>query len=263
MGAMTSASRTANLPIAAHAVCAAAGMRDSLRAAQFYMRDLANADRFGEGSPERVPFLSRVVAQGARLADRLMDWGAKVSIAIFLPSWRDLPSPFTPGLMQEVAKGIREESLIHNPLFNAYFFRAAIHIARRYSAPPSLILEHRVDAARRSLALRDDEPASENAMLARILIALVENDPIAKIGAVSERNRFFASVEPNIAVNAIACVALMFAEEGKPAGTIDEDEFFSVTGALIGPRLGAIADLVAARDEAGLARELADIKSLY
>ncbi len=260
---MTSASRTINLPFAAHAVCAAAGVRDGLRAAQFYVRDLANADRFGEGSPQRVPFLSRLVAQGARLVDQLMDWGAKVSIALFLPSWRKLPSPVTPGLMHEVANAIREESLIHNPLFNAYFFRAAIHIARRYSAPPYLILEHRVDAARRSLATRTDEPASENGMLARILIALVENDPIARIGAVSERNRFFASVEPNVAVNSIACVALMFAENGKPADSIDEDEFFSLTGALIGPRLATIADLVAARDEAGLAQELAAIKSMY
>ncbi len=234
-----------------------------MRAAQFYVRDLSNADRFGQGEPQRVPLLSRVVAQGARIVDRLMSWGANVSIALFLPSWRKLPSPFTPGLMHAVARGIREDSLVHNPLFNAYFFRAAIHIARRYSAPPYLILEHRVDAARRSLAPRMDEAASENEMLARILIALVEQGPVARIGAVSDRNRFFAKVDPNIAVNAIACVALMFAEEGRPTDVIDEDEFFSVTGALIGPRLHHIADLVAGRDEAGLARELADIKSLY
>ena len=260
---MTSASRTASIPFAAHAVCAAAGVRDGLRAAQFYVRDLANADSFGEGKPERVPFLSRVVAQGARFVDRLMSWGANVSIALFLPSWRKLPSPFTPGLMHEVAKGIREDSLVHNPTFNAYFFRAAIHIAQRYSAPPYLILEHRVDAARRELATRPDETASENRMLARILMALVEQGPVARIGPVADRNRFFAQVEPNIAVNAIACVALMFAEEGRPTEAINEDEFFSVTGALIGPRLQVIADLVAAKDEAGLASELADIKSMY
>jgi len=80
---------------------------------------------------------------------------------------------------------------------------------------------------------------------------------------VAEKNRFFTAVEPNVAVNAIACVALMFAEEGKPAEAINEDEFFSVTGALIGPRLCTIADHIARRDEAGLARELADIKSMY
>lgn len=260
---MNSASRTASIPFAAHAVCAAAGVRDGLRAAQFYIRDLAKADRSGDAPRQQAPFLSRVVAQGARFVDRLMSWGANVSIAVFLPSWRKLPSPFTPGIMHDVARGIREDSLIHNPTFNAYFFRAAIHIAGRYSAPPYLILEHRVDAARRSLAPRVDSDASESEMMARILIALVEQGPVARIGAVSERNRFFAQVEPNVAVYAIACVALMFAEEGQPAEAIDEDEFFSVTGALIGPRLPAIAAFVSRRDEAGLARELADIKSMY
>jgi hypothetical protein len=244
-------------------VCAAAGVRDGLRAAQFYIRDLSNADRFREGGREDVPFLSRAVAQGARMVDRLMNWGANVSIALFLPSWRKLPSPFTPGIMHEVARGIREDSLIHNPTFNAYFFRAAIHITGRYSAPPYLILEHRVDAARRSLGPRIDAEVSEDEMMARILIALVEQGPVARIGPVSERNRFFSQVEPNVAVNAIACVALMFAEEGKPAEAIDEDEFFPVTGALIGPRLPAIAGYIERRDEAGLARELADIKSMY
>ena len=244
-------------------MCAAAGVRDGLRAAQFYIRDLSNADRFREGGREDVPFLSRAVAQGARMVDRLMNWGANVSIALFLPSWRKLPSPFTPGIMHEVARGIREDSLIHNPTFNAYFFRAAIHITGRYSAPPYLILEHRVDAARRSLGPRIDAEVSEDEMMARILIALVEQGPVARIGPVSERNRFFSQVEPNVAVNAIACVALMFAEEGKPAEAIDEDEFFPVTGALIGPRLPAIAGYIERRDEAGLARELADIKSMY
>lgn len=263
MGGMSSASRSVTVPFAAHAVCAAAGLRDGLRAAQFFVRDLANADRFGQGDAQKVPFLSRLVAQGARFVDRLMSWGANTSIALFLPSWRKLPSPFTPGLMHAVAKDIRDDSLIHNPTFNAYFFRAAIHIARRYSAPPYLILEHRVDAARRTLGMRGDEPASENGMLARILMSLVEQGAVARIGEVAGRNRFFAQVEPNIAVFAIACVALMFAEEGRPLEAVDEDEFFSVTGALIGPRLPVIAALVASQDEAGLAQELADIKSMY
>ncbi len=260
---MTTASRAETVPFAAHATCAAAGVRDGLRAAQYYVRDLANADRFGRGEPQRVPFLSRMVAKGARLVDGLMSCGANLSIALFLPSWRKLPSPFTPGLMHDVARDIRNDSLIHNPTFNAYFFRAAIHIAGRYSAPPHLILEHRVDAARRSLAPRADEAVSENETMARILIALVEQGPVARIGAVAEKNRFFTQVEPNVAVFAIACVALMFAEDGKPTEAIDEDEFFTVTGALIGPRLPVIASFVEHRDEAGLARELADIKSMY
>jgi hypothetical protein len=260
---MTTASRAETVPFAAHATCAAAGLRDGLRAAQYYVRDLANADRFGKGEPARVPFLSRVVARGARLVDGLMSCGADLSISLFLPSWRKLPSPFTPGLMHEVARHIRDDSLTHNPTFNAYFYRAAIHIAGRYSAPPWLILEHRVDAARRSLVPRLDETVSDDTMMARILIALVEQGPVARIGSVTEKNRFFAQVEPNVAVFAIACVALMFAEDGKPAEAIDEDEFFTVTGALIGPRLPAIAGFIEQRDEAGLARELADIKSMY
>lgn len=260
---MTSASRPAPLPLAAHAVCAAAGVRDGLRATQFYIRDLSNADRFGAANPQAVPFLSRVVARGARFVDGLMSRAADLSIRLFLPGWRKLPSPFTPGLMHAVAQAIRDNGLTHNPLFNAYFFRAAIHIARRYSAPPWLILEHRVDAARRSLAARDISGATEAQLIARILIALVEQGPVARIGAVAGHNRFFAEVEPNIAVMAIACVALMFAEEGKPTEAIAEDEFFSLTGALIGPRLPVIANLVAARDEAGLAAELAHIRSMY
>ena len=260
---MTTASRAENIPFAAHATCAAAGVRDGLRAAQYYIRDLANADRFGKGEPGRVPFLSRMVARGARLVDGLMSCGANLSIALFLPSWRKLPSPFTPGLMHAVAGDIRSDSLTHNPTFNAYFYRAAIHVAGRYSAPPWLILEHRVDAARRSLAPRVEEPVSESVMMARILIALVEQGPVARIGTVTEKNRFFSQVEPNVAVFAIACVALLFAEEGRPGEAIDEDEFFTVTGALIGPRLPVIAAFIGARDEAGLARELADIKSMY
>ena len=72
---MTTASRTASFPLAAHAVCAAAGVRDGLRAAQFYIRDLSNADRFGKGEPKQVPFLSRVVAQLARHCRPLHELG--------------------------------------------------------------------------------------------------------------------------------------------------------------------------------------------
>jgi hypothetical protein len=114
--------------------------------------------------------------------------------------------------------------------------RAAIHIAKRYSAPPYLILEHRVDAARRNLAPRFDEAASGDVILARTLIALVEQGPVARIGAVAERNRFFSSVEPNIAVSAIACVALMFAE-GKTFGGDRGGRILLDDRTLIGPRL--------------------------
>jgi hypothetical protein len=86
---------------------------------------------------------------------------------------------------------------------------------------------------------------------------------VARIGPLLGRNRHFAEAEPNVAVLAIACVALMLAGEGKPPAAIGEDEFFQVTGALIGPRLSTIAGLIARRDETGLARELDSIKSMY
>lgn len=259
---MTSATRTAD-HIAAHAVCAAAGFRDSLRAAQFYVRDLATADDMRGSRPARVPFVSRLVAQWARLADRLISWGANASIALLLPSWRQLPSPFTPGLMHEVAAGVRANSLMHNPLFNSYFYRAARHIAAHYAAPPYLILEHRVDAARRVLAERGDTDAPETVVLARILMALVEQRPITHATPAPGWPRAATDVDANILVNAVACVALLFAEEGRPSRAIDEEEFFAVTGALIGPRLKTIASLIDRADETALANELAAIRQMY
>ena len=245
-------------PLAAHAVCAAAGMRDGLRAAQFYARDLSNAD-----GAAAAPFLSRAVARLARLTDRIMSWGANLAISLFLPGWRALPSPFTPGLMDGVARAIRDNSFLHNPTFNAYFFRAIIHVIQRYSEPPFLVLEHRVDAARRRLANMAAGGASETVFLARTLIVLSGQGPVARIGKVSVRNSFFGNVDPNVAAPAIACVALLFAGDGKPGDGVDEDEFFAVSGALIGPRLGAIAALIAVQDEQGLAREFEAIKGMY
>lgn len=45
---------------------------------------------------------------------------------------------------------------------------------------------------------------SKTWMMARILIALAERGPVARIGKVADRNRFFSAVEPNVAVFAIA-----------------------------------------------------------
>jgi hypothetical protein len=244
---MTIAFRSADT-LAAHAVCAAAGFRDGLRAAQFYVRDLSHA-----------------VARLARFADHLMTCGANAAIALLLPSWRKLPSPFTPGMMNEVAEAVRRNSLLHNPLFNAYFFRAAVHIIGYYSEPPYLVLEHRIDAARRLLAQNEAvlSPETETEFLARVLVALSDTRPVAKVGRSREGRRLFEEIEPNVAAAATACVALLLAEQGVPAKNLDEDAFFAITGALILPRLNTIAALVAAHDEAGLARELADIKAMY
>lgn len=256
---MTAARITSSF--AAHAVCVAAGARDSLRAVQFFMRDLSNVDEWGHAEPQRSTFLSRFVARLARLADRLMTWGANVSIALLLPSWRKLPSPFQPGMMRQVADAIGEESLVTNPLFNAYFFRAANHILQRFSEPPFLVLEHRVDAARRALAADAQRDDTRAAFLGRALIELVAAGPIARTGAM--KSVLLSGVDPNISVFATACIALLFAEDGKPTAELDEDQFFAVVSALIAPRLPRIDVAARARDNAALLREFKEIETMY
>ena len=262
---------------ASHAVCIAAGARDSVRTAQFFMRMLSGAEYWGRSfepaGRTRMPpdirpggfLLAALVSRMARIADRLTTWSVNLSITLFAPEWRKLPSPFTHGMMSEVAQAIRADSFLVNPLFNAYFYRAAIHILKRYRSPPFLVLEHRVDAARRILMaeIGPGLDGSEQAFLARALIALADVAPVARAGRPKDASAIAHMDEQNVAVYAVACVALLFAEQGKPAGELDEDQFFAVVGALISPRLPAIANLVARRDETGLAAELADIRAMY
>jgi hypothetical protein len=239
----------------------AASFRDILRAAQFYTRDVSHVDGGNHAERHEPTFLSSTVARAARLADSFMTWSTNAAIRLLLPSWRKLPSPFAPGMLQEVACAIAQNSLVHNPLFNAYFFRTAIHITERFSERPYLILEHRVDAARRQLA---DRPAGPEADFpARTLIALVEAAPVARVGKSKGSLHLLDGIEPNVAIYAIACVTLMFAEEGKPIAIHDEDEFFAIVGALILPRLNGVAGLIENRDVTGLSKELADIKAMY
>jgi hypothetical protein len=91
----------------------------------------------------------------------------------------------------------------------------------------------------------------------------VETAPVARVGKSMGSARLFEDTEPNIAIFAIACVALLFAEEGKPIAIQDEDEFFAIVGALILPRLKDISALIAKRDVTGLSTELANIKAMY
>lgn len=276
---MSTASRHQDT-FASHAVCAAAGARDSLRTAQFFMRMLSGAEYWGRRPEPAGPagsaqmpadsrpggfLLASLVSQLARIADRVMTWSVNLSITLFAPEWRKLPSPFTHGMMSEVAQAIRADSFLVNPLFNAYFYRAAIHILRRYRTPPFLVLEHRVDAARRTLMAKVGPglDGSEQAFLARALIALADVAPVARAGRPKDASAIAHTAEQNAVVYAVACVALLFAEQGKPAEELDEDQFFAVVGALIAPRLPTIADLVGRRDETGLAAELADIRAMY
>jgi hypothetical protein len=256
---MTSVSRTYDT-FAAHAVCAAAGARDGLRATHFFMRDLANADAWGKTGAGSATALSRLVSRLARMADGFMTWSTNIVIALILPQWRKLPSPFAAGMVNEVADAIRRNSLVHNPLFNAYFFRAAKTVLERYAAPPSLVFEHRVDAARRRLAA-EAPSAGKAQFLARGLIALSEAAPIARHGA--PKSELLSGADANVAVWAIACIALLFAEDGRPSETLGEDEFFAVVAALIAPRLGAIAELIRAGDAEGLAEELEAVRGMY
>lgn len=272
---MTTASRTPDT-LASHAVCVAAGARDGLRTAQFFMRELAGAERWGRSTtqpadaragwaPSPGAFLSSLVSCLARLADRVMTWSVNTLIALLAPGWRTLPSPFTQGMMDEVSAAITARSFVVNPLFNAYFYRATVHILRRYSSPPLLVLEHRVDAARRALAAAPNPKGTESdtVFLARALIALVRSAPVARAGTIRRPSILADTGDPNVGVCAVACVALLFAEDGRPAEDLDEDQFFAVVGALILPRLAAIATLVAEGDAEGLASELADVKAMY
>lgn len=254
---MTYMSRTTD-NLAARAVCMAASLRDVMRATQFYTRDISNADGASKREKGGATLLSRAVASLARLADRIMTWTTNTAIRILLPGWRQLRSPFTPGLLGEVTSAVERNSLVHNPQFNAYFFRAAIHIIERYSAPPYLILEHRVDAARSVLATQP-----HSCFLARTLIALVEAAPIARVGKTRGSLQLWDHMDPNLVVYAIACVTLLFAEEGKPVVIHDEDEFFAIVAALLLPRFQKLARLVESRDVEGLAAELAAIKAMY
>ena len=240
-----------------HAVCMAAGLRDGLRTAQYYVRDMSQADA---GHPT---VLSRLVGRLARLADSLLSTTADLSIRLLLPKWRNLPSPFAPRMVDEVTRAIRENQLAMTSLFTAYFFRSSRHILERCAAPPFLVLEHRVDAARRALAAANVQSADEMTALAHILIALADARAIARIGPAKPGFAHLNSTDPNLSVMATACLALLLAEEGKPIETLDEDEFFAISAALLAPRLPAMERAVKARDIAALAKELAAVRDLY
>src|SRR4029079_4594532 len=237
---MSTASRHQDT-LASHAVCVAAGARDSVRTAQFFLRMLSGAEYWGRnlepagqtpgGSAPLPPdirpggfLLAALVSRLARIADRLTTWSVNLSIALFAPEWRKLPSPFTHGIMSEVARAIRADSFLVNPLFNAYFYRAAIHILRRYRTPPFLVLEHRVDAARRTLLAEIGAGlnGSDANILAQLILALSDVAPVARAGKPRGGSVIAESAEQNVAVYAIACVALLFAQQGKPAQELDE-----------------------------------------
>ena len=115
---------------ASHAVCLAAGARDGLRTAQFFVRLLSGAEDWGRrpavAAPDvpapRTYFFSPLVSKLASMADRFMTWTVDCWIALVIPEWRKLPSPFNRGMLNEVSQAIRADSFVANPLFNTYFY---------------------------------------------------------------------------------------------------------------------------------------------
>lgn len=253
---MTPDARTAE-SLTDRAVYAASGVRDGLRTAQYYVRDMSQADQ------GKATTLSHMVAVLARWADCFLSKAADWSIRLFLPQWRSLPSPFAPHMADEVTRAIRENRLAMTSLFTAYFFRAAKHIVERCTEPPALILEHRIDSARRALAGRDMQGLDQTEVLAEALLALAGVRAIARTGPARKPYDFLNRADPNVAIMATACLALLLAEEGKPLDGLDEDEFFAISGALLGPRLSAMESAVSAGDAKTLASLLSAVRDLY
>ncbi len=149
--------------------------------------------------------------------------------------------------------------------FTAYFFRAARHILDHGANAPNLILEHRIEAARRELEINSTgmaDSTSANTM-ADVLLKLVLAAPIARCGAAKPGYDFLNHGDPNIAVLATACLALLLAQEGKPLEETKEGEFFAISGALLSPYLADLTQAISTQDGPAIARVLENVKSLY
>jgi hypothetical protein len=262
--------------LGSHAVSVAANARDGLRAAHYFVQELATADDpTGQGGQQRkrptwllpadapTSLITGFIAQNARLADKVMNWSSDAAAALLAPDWRVLPSPFNRNMMREITAAIGSQSFTANTLFNAYFYRAGVHILQRYGKPPFLVLENRIDAARRALAAAEQPDASDVAFMARALIALVRAAPVAEAGVIDPKSVLAKTKDPNVSIAAVACVALLFGDQGKPTDEIDEDAFFAIVGALIAPRLATIEQLIVRDDLRKLEAELASIKAMY
>ena len=263
--------------LGSHAASMAANARDGLRAAHYFVQELATTDDpagQGGGNPRKRPtwllpadaptsLITGFIAQNARIADKVMNWSSDAAAALLAPDWRVLPSPFNRNMMREIAAAITSQSFAANALFNAYFYRAGLHILGRYSKPPYLVLENRIDAARRALAAAEQPAMSDVAFMTRALIALVRAAPVAEAGAIDPKSVLAKTKDPNVSIAAVACVALLFGDQGKPTDEIDEDKFFAIVGALISPRLATIEQLITRDDVKKLEAEFAAIKALY
>jgi hypothetical protein len=258
------------------AVSMAANARDGLRTAHYFVQELATADdpNAQGGNKRKRPtwllpndapasLLTGFIAQNARIADKVMNWSSDAAAALLAPDWRVLASPFNRNMMGEIAAALTSQSFTANALFNAYFYRASLHILQRYGKPPFLVLENRIDAARRALASAEQPDASDTTFMARALIALVRAAPVAEPGEIDPKSVLANTKDANVSVAAVACVSLLFGDQGKPTEEIDEDQFFAIVGALIAPRLAAIEQHITRDDVKKLEAELDTIKALY
>ena len=191
-----------------------------------------------------------MVAGTARSMDWLLSRAADISIRLLVPQWRNLPSPFAPGMRGEVIEAIRQNRLVLTSVFTAYFFRAAKHILTNGTEGPFLVLEHRIDAARRLMAA-NAATAGRRATPCWRGRCCIWWRPTRLPGLASAKPQFgfLKGDDTNLAVMAAACVALLIAEEGKPIESLNEDEFFAIAGALFAPRLPDMAEAVMKRND--------------
>jgi hypothetical protein len=262
--------------LGSHAASVAANARDGLRTAHYLVQELAasdDQDPQGKGRRKRPTWLlppeaptsliSNFISQNARIADKVMNWSSDAVATLLAPDWRTLPSPFNRNMMAEIAQAITSQGFTGSALFNAYFHRASMHILQRYAKPPFLVMENRIDAARRALGASEQRGGSDAALMARALIALTRAAPVVEAGMIEPRSVLAKTKDPNVSVASVACIALLFADQGKPTEEIDEDAFFAIVGALISPRLQTIEQLIARDDVPKLEAELASIKAMY
>lgn len=249
--------------LAKHTNCVAAAIRDSLRATQFYARDLTGADGSRSALPHTSTALSKTVAVLARQVDRGLTKAANVSVRLVYPKWRALPSPFNDETRAQVLSGIASFDRTLAPEFTSYFFRAARHILATWTDGPTLILEHRIEAVRRTLAFDKAAKESMTALVAQILVALIKARPIAKHGTPKKAVRVLDGIDANIPVMAAAALALLLAQEGRPPVEVTEGDFLAIAGLLLAPNLPALKQAVESNDYEAVTKILESVASHY
>ncbi len=253
-----------NTPLTTHVACMAAGMRDGLRTARFYARDLSRADAPASPVPRQVTMLSRAVAAVARGVDTGLSRGGDLSVKIVRPQWRALPSPFEQAVRRDVFQSIQQQYFAFTTEFTAYFFRAGGLILERWATGPSLILEHRIEAARRALqGQMADKDTPTDGKMALVLLHLVQAAPVARTGTPNAQGQILRDADANVTVMATACLALLLAEQGRPLADLDEGAFLEISGALLKPRLAALTQALETQDLDATARILRGVVALY